>query len=117
MTIEFDTFIPLLIGTGGNAGSQTVGTIIRGLALGEIQLGDTYRVIAREVLTGLILGILLGTLGFIFVWLLLGHSKIFGAVIALSIIGICVWANGIGATGAPAGQAVQYRPGRGLRRP
>ncbi len=96
-TIEFDTFIPLLIGTGGNAGSQTVGTIIRGLALGEIQLGDTFRVIAREVLTGLVLGILLGTLGFVFVWLLLGHSKTFGAVIALAIIGICVWANGIGA--------------------
>jgi magnesium transporter len=95
--IEFDTFIPLLIGTGGNAGSQAVGTIIRGLALGEIQRGDTARVVAREALTGLILGILLGSLGFVFVWLLLGHSKTFGAVIALSIIGICVWANGIGA--------------------
>jgi magnesium transporter len=95
--IEFDTFIPLLIGTGGNAGSQAVGTIIRGLALGEIQRGDTARVLAREVLTGLLLGLLLGTLGFVFVWLLLGHSKTFGAVIALAIIGICVWANGVGA--------------------
>ncbi len=96
-TIEFDTFIPLLIGTGGNAGSQAVGTIIRGLALGEIQRGDTARVVAREALTGLILGILLGSLGFVFTWILLGHSKTFGAVIALSIVGICVWANGIGA--------------------
>jgi magnesium transporter len=95
--IEFDTFIPLLIGTGGNAGSQAVGTIIRGLALGEIQRGDTARVLAREVLTGLLLGLLLGALGFAFVWLLLGHSKTFGAVIALAIIGICVWANGVGA--------------------
>ena len=56
--IEFDAFIPLLIGTGGNAGSQTVGTIIRGLALGEIQRGDTLRVVAREMLTGLLLGAL-----------------------------------------------------------
>jgi magnesium transporter len=95
--IEFDAFIPLLIGTGGNAGSQTVGTIIRGLALGEIQRGDTLRVIAREVLTGMLLGTLLGALGFGFVWLVLGHSPTFGAVIALAIVGICVWANGVGA--------------------
>ena len=95
--IEFDTFIPLLIGTGGNAGSQSVGTIIRGLALGEIQRGDTLRVLVREVLTGLFLGTLLGALGFGFVWILLGRSKAFGAVIALAIVGICVWANGVGA--------------------
>ncbi len=95
--IEFDTFIPLLIGTGGNAGSQSVGTIIRGLALGEIQRGDTLRVLGREALTGLLLGALLGALGFGFVWLLLGHSKTFGAVIALAIVGICLWANGVGA--------------------
>jgi magnesium transporter len=95
--IEFDTFIPLLIGTGGNAGSQTVGTIIRGLALGEIQGRDTARVLGREVLTGLLLGGLLGSIGFVFVWLVLGHSAMFGLVIALSIVGICVWANGVGA--------------------
>ena len=115
--IEFDAFIPLLIGTGGNAGSQTVGTIIRGLALGEIQRGDTLRVLAREVLTGLLLGALLGTLGFVFVWLLLGHSPTFGAVIALSIVGICVWANGVGALGAPARPPVQHRPGPRLGPP
>jgi magnesium transporter len=96
-TIEFDTFIPLLIGTGGNAGSQTVGTIIRGLALGEIHGRDTARVLGREVLTGLFLGGLLGSLGFLFVWLVLGHSAVFGLVIAVSIVGICVWANGVGA--------------------
>ena len=95
--IEFDAFIPLLIGTGGNAGSQTVGTIIRGIALGEIRRGDAFRVLVREVLTGLLLGGLLGSLGFVFVWLLLGHSPTFGAVIALAIVGICVWANGVGA--------------------
>ncbi|WP_435009152.1 magnesium transporter [Tundrisphaera lichenicola] len=95
--LEFNAFIPLLIGTGGNAGSQTVGTIIRGLALGQIERGDLWRVIAREMLTGLILGLLLGTLGFVFTWLMLGQSAIFGLVIALAILGICVWANGIGA--------------------
>jgi magnesium transporter len=95
--IEFDAFIPLLIGTGGNAGSQSVGTIIRGLALGEIRPGDAPRVIGREVLTGTLLGILLGTLGFTFTWLLLGHTTAFALVIGLAILGICIWANGVGA--------------------
>jgi magnesium transporter len=95
--IEFDAFIPLLIGTGGNAGSQTVGTIIRGLALGEIRLKDTLRVVSRESFTGLLLGGLMGTLGLLFTWKVLGHGPAFGAVIGLSLLGICVWANVIGA--------------------
>ena len=94
---EFDTFIPLLIGTGGNAGSQTVGTVIRGLALGQIRPADTLRVVAREALTGLVLGLLLGSLGFLFARFLLGEPAMFGLVIGLAILGICVWANGIGA--------------------
>jgi magnesium transporter len=95
--IDFDAFIPLLIGTGGNAGSQTVGTIIRGLALGEIRPADTLRVLVRELLTGLYLGVLLGILGMAFTCLVLGESPIFGAVIALAILGICIWANCVGA--------------------
>ncbi len=95
--IDFDAFIPLLIGTGGNAGSQTVGTIIRGIALNQIQPGDTFRVVAREMVTGLVLGLLLGAVGFVFTWQLLGESRTFGMVIGLAILGICVWANGIGA--------------------
>jgi magnesium transporter len=94
--IDFDAFIPLLIGTGGNAGSQTVGTVIRGLALGEIAPRDAPRVLVREVLTGGLLGTLLGTLGFFFTWLLLGQPPAFALVIALAILGICVWANGVG---------------------
>ena len=95
--IEFDAFIPLLIGTGGNAGSQTVGTIIRGLALNEIRSGDALRVLLRETLTGLLLGLLLGALGFLFTWKILGHGPTFGAVIGLALLGICVWANVVGA--------------------
>jgi magnesium transporter len=96
-TIKLDAFIPLLIGTGGNAGSQTVGTIIRGLALGEIQPADTVRVVVRETLTGLLLGVVMGCLGFVFTWLVFGHSPGFGLVIGLALLGICVWANVIGA--------------------
>jgi magnesium transporter len=95
--IDFDALVPLLIGTGGNAGSQTVGTIIRGLTLGEIQPKDLPRVLVREGLTGLLLGLLLGTLGFFFTWIMLGQSPAFAAVMAVAILGICLWANCVGA--------------------
>ena len=95
--IELAAYIPLLIGTGGNAGSQTVGTIIRGLALGDIQLKDTLRVLGREFLTGLLLGLLMGSLGFLFTWLVLRDGLAFAGVIALAVLGICIWANVIGA--------------------
>jgi len=95
--IEFAAFIPLLIGTGGNAGSQTVGTVIRGLALGEIHFRDAPRVLAREASTGLLLGLLLGPLGFLFTWLVMGEGRAFASVIGLSLLGICVWANTVGA--------------------
>ena len=95
--LEFDAFIPLLIGTGGNAGSQTVGTVIRGIALNQIQPSDTLKVVWREALTGLVLGLLLGALGFLFAWQAEPDRPAFGLVIALAILGICIWANGIGA--------------------
>jgi magnesium transporter len=95
--IELEAFIPLLIGTGGNAGSQTVGTVIRGLALNQIQPSDTFKVVAREAATGLVLGLLLGCLGFLFAWQAEPDRPAFGLVIALAILGICIWANGIGA--------------------
>jgi magnesium transporter len=95
--IKFDIFMPLLMGTGGNAGSQTVGTIIRGLALGEIQQRDTFRVLFREWLTGVYLGLLLGTIGFFYTWQLQQHRPGFAVVIALAILGICMWANSVGA--------------------
>src|SRR5262249_37968588 len=94
--IDLDIFIPLLIGTGGNAGSQSVGTIIRGMALGGIQQRDTFRVLLRELLTGLMLGLVLGLMGFVYTWLIMRHAPIFSAVIALAILGICLWANGVG---------------------
>jgi magnesium transporter len=89
-------FVPLLIGTGGNAGSQTVGTIIRGLALGEIRSDDSLRVLYREWLTGVVMGLLLGGIGFAYTWLLHRHAG-FAAVIALAILFICMWANCVGA--------------------
>jgi len=96
--INFDAFIPLLIGTGGNAGSQTVGTVIRALALGEIEpRHDFLRVARREATVGVFLGILLGPVGFFFSFLFMGNPPIFACVIGLAILGICTWANAVGA--------------------
>ncbi|QDV38372.1 magnesium transporter [Tautonia plasticadhaerens] len=109
--IKFETFIPLLIGTGGNAGSQTVGTVIRGLALGDVDpRRDFARVIAREALTGLCLGLVLGPLGFVFTWLVMGGTPAFSLVIALAILGICVWANGVGSMVPMVARLVKIDP-------
>ncbi len=93
--VALSFFIPLLIGTGGNTGAQTVSTLIRGLALGEIRLRDTWRVIARELAGGLLLGLILGTVAFgrALLW---GSSYALAAVVGLTIIAICTWANTIG---------------------
>jgi magnesium transporter len=93
--IVLSVFIPLLIGTGGNTGAQTVSTVIRGLALGEIRSRDTLRVIFRELTSGLLLGSLLGCVAF--AWAVLwGNGLDLAAVVALTIVAICVWANVIG---------------------
>ena len=94
--LDLALFVPLLIGTGGNAGSQTVSTVIRGLALGDIHTRDALRVIFREWATGLLLGLILGSLGFLYTWLYRGQRPIFSLVIALSLLGICMWANTVG---------------------
>src|SRR5439155_25891136 len=62
--VALSFFIPLLIGTGGNAGAQTVTTIVRSIALGEIRLRDGWRVLGREATTGVIVGLLIGTVAF-----------------------------------------------------
>lgn len=93
--VALSFFIPLLIGTGGNTGAQTVSTLIRGLALGEIRPNDAWRVIVRELGSGLLLGLLLGGVAFgrALLW---GSTLPLAAVVGLTIIAICTWANAIG---------------------
>jgi magnesium transporter len=94
--IELSVFIPLLIGTGGNTGAQTVSTVIRGLALGEIRWRDTFRVMLRELSSGLLLGVVLGAVAL--AWAsIAGYGSMIAAVVGLTIVAICVWANIIGA--------------------
>jgi magnesium transporter len=89
-------FIPLLIGTGGNTGAQTVSTMVRAMALGEIRLRDAWDVVLRELTSGLLLGSLLSVVAFGFAYIL-GGSLQLALVVALSIIAVCTWANTIGA--------------------
>lgn len=93
--VALSFFIPLLIGTGGNTGAQTVSTLIRGLALGEIRMRDTWRVIVRELGSGLLLGLLLGCVAFgrALLW---GSTLPLAMVVGLTIVAICTWANTIG---------------------
>lgn len=90
-------FVPLLIGTGGNAGSQTVATIIRGMALGEVKRNEMLWVLWKEFRTGIALGVLLGLVGFgrALLWGVDWHLAI---TVALTIAIICIWANSVAAT-------------------
>jgi magnesium transporter len=94
--VALSFFVPLLIGTGGNAGSQTVSTIIRALALGEVRVGDVFRVVRREVAAGVLLGLLLGTIAF-FRALLWGVDVDLALCVATTILVVCTWANAVGA--------------------
>jgi magnesium transporter len=94
--VALSFFIPLLIGTGGNAGSQTVSTIIRALALGEIRLRDGMRDLAKEATSGVLLGVLLGGIAF-------GRALLWGvgydlaACVGVTVLVVCTWANTVGA--------------------
>jgi len=94
--VALSFFVPLLIGTGGNAGSQTVSTIIRALALGDVRVRDVGRVIRREVAAGVLLGLLLGTIAF-FRALMWGVDYDLAMCVAVTILVVCTWANAVGA--------------------
>jgi magnesium transporter len=91
-------FVPLIISSGGNSGSQATTILIRAMALGEVALRDWWKVMRREVFSGLTLGIILGTIGFlrIAVWsaafhLYGPHWPLIGLTIFFSLIGVVMW--------------------------
>ncbi|HEX8551746.1 MAG TPA: magnesium transporter [Abditibacteriaceae bacterium] len=104
------TFIPLLIGTGGNAGAQAVMTVTRALALGEVDFRDWVRVLWREIQTGLVLGAMLAFSGFFFVLLGWGESGRFAFVIAGSLITIVMWASIVGSLLPLAAKRLGFDP-------
>jgi len=88
-------FVPLLIGTGGNAGSQTTSTIIRALAVGDIDLGDALRALWHEFRVGLLLGLGMAVVAYVraLTW---GSSAALALTVATAIMTIVVWANVLG---------------------
>lgn len=92
-------FVPLIISSGGNSGSQATSLIIRAMALREVRLHDWWRVITREAPTGVILGAILGTIGFgrILLWQFLGFTNygeyflLVGLTIFASLIGVVLF--------------------------
>ncbi|EHR52234.1 Mg2+ transporter MgtE [Saccharomonospora marina XMU15] len=89
-------FIPLLVGTGGNAGAQAATAAVRALAVGEVRTRDLLRVAWRESRVGLVLGTMLAAVGLGIGTLLVDFPV--AATVALSLILVCGWAATIGAT-------------------
>jgi magnesium transporter len=93
-------FVPLIISSGGNSGSQASTLVIRAIALGEVRLRDWWRVLRRELGAGLGLGAILGTIGLlrILLWQAVGH--VYGvhyfriaATVGLSLVGVVLWGS------------------------
>src|SRR5579871_636688 len=92
-------FIPLIISSGGNSGSQASSIIIRAMALGEIGFRDWWRVMRREILSGLVLGLILGIVGFLRItiwqqlhWYDYGEHWILVAItVFFALIGVVLW--------------------------
>ena len=93
--VTLAVFIPLLIGTGGNAGAQVSTTIVRALALGEVRGGDIVRVMWREIRVGLLLGAMLAGLGFLPVWRI--YDADIALIVSLTLVCIVTWASIIAA--------------------
>lgn len=93
-------FVPLIISSGGNSGSQATTLVIRALAVGELTLKDWFRVLRREILTGLSLGAILGAIGLlrITVWQSVAgtygaHWVLLALTVAGSLIGVVLWGS------------------------
>jgi magnesium transporter len=91
-------FVPLIISSGGNSGSQASTLVIRALALGEVTLRDWWRVMRREIFSGLGLGVILGTIGFLRITVWSAFSNLYGPywllvalTVGIALIGIVLW--------------------------
>ena len=97
-------FLPLIISSGGNSGSQATTLVIRAMALGEIRLRDWWRVMRREIGAGFALGVLLAAIGLLrilgaqFLFHIYGvHYALVALAVALSLVGVVLWGSLIGA--------------------
>jgi magnesium transporter len=102
--VQLAVFVPLIISSGGNSGSQASTLVIRALALGEVKLSDWWRIVRREVFTGLALGTILGVIGMLRIsiwsafwpiaygpqWLLIGIT------VSISVAAVVLWGSLMG---------------------
>ena len=117
LTPALVAFIPMLMGTGGNSGSQSSVTIIRALSLGEIEISDLPRIIWKEIRTAVLCGVALGVVCFIKIWLidrwLLGNEEIdlmINAVICLAMMVTVLVAKLVGTVLPMIAKAVKLDP-------
>jgi len=101
-------FIPLLIGLGGNTGNQAATTVTRALALQDVRAKDIWSVLYRELRVGLLLGLLLGVIGFSLATLFFGLN--IGLVIGLTLFAICTVAATVGGVMPLVGLALRADP-------
>ncbi len=101
--LVLSTFIPLIISSGGNSGSQAATLIIQAMALGEITVKDWWRIARREIQSGLYMGITLGIMGFFIVYggyhffgLFGEHFVRIGFAIGTAVIGVVLWGTIMG---------------------
>jgi magnesium transporter len=96
-------FIPLVLATGGNSGSQAATLMTRALALGQVTLAEWRRVLGREIRVGVLLGLALGAIGWLRCILTPGHTLgdtdrwLLSAAVGVAVAGICLWGSLIGA--------------------
>jgi magnesium transporter len=101
--LVLSTFIPLIISSGGNSGSQAATLIIQAMALGQVEIRDWWRIASREIISGFLMGATLGILGFFIVY---GGYNIFGLfgehyirigfAIGTAVIGVVMWGTIMG---------------------
>lgn len=96
--VVLSMFLPLIISSGGNSGSQASTLIVRAMALGEVRLKDWWRVFVREVATGLCLGTCLGLIGLIRIYFWPWREQMYGShyalisvTVATSVLGVVLW--------------------------
>jgi magnesium transporter len=96
-------FVPLIISSGGNSGSQASTLVIRAMAVGELRLKDWWRVVRREAVSGVLLGCILGLIGFlrISVWSLFSsiygpHWLLVATTVGLALVAIVLWGTLVG---------------------
>ena len=107
--VALSFFIPLLIGTGGNAGSQTTSTIIRALAVGDVRKRDALAAFWHELRVGIMLAVVMSIIAYgrALLW---GTTPALALAVAVSIMTIIIWANSLGALLPMAASALKIDP-------